>query len=117
MGSQFYHQIRGELDLAQRLDEDLLSLSRQRDDLAGLILGHASSGRTLKFVGKFGVSRSHLEAVLALYDPDSHRSLVRQTGTHPHVNAQPFLGMVLFCLGFPDQALALAREAVMFRCG
>jgi predicted ATPase len=90
----------------------LLGLSRQRDDVAGLILGHASSGRTLKFVGKFGSSRSHLEAVLALYDPNSHSSLVHQTGTHPHVNAQPFLAMVLFCLGFPDQAVAQSRAAI-----
>jgi hypothetical protein len=33
---------RGELDLAQRLNEELLRLSRQRNDLAGLILGHTS---------------------------------------------------------------------------
>jgi predicted ATPase len=111
-GQSFYHQIRGELDLAQRLDEDLLGLSRQRDDVAGLILGHASAGRTLKFVGKFGASRSHLEAVLALYDLNSHRSLVHQTGTHPHVNAQPFLGMFLFCLGFPDQGLSQSNIAI-----
>ena len=36
-----YHVVRGELDLAQRLDEDLLRLSRQRNDTAGLVLGHA----------------------------------------------------------------------------
>jgi hypothetical protein len=30
-------------DLAQRLDEDLLRLSRQRDDSAGLVVGHAGA--------------------------------------------------------------------------
>jgi predicted ATPase len=111
-GQSRYHVNRGELDVAQRLDEDLLRLSRERNDSAGLVLGHASSGRNLMFAGRFASSRSHLEEVLALYDPISHDSLVHQTGIYSHVNAQGLLGIVLFCLGFPDQALARSREAI-----
>jgi class 3 adenylate cyclase len=96
--------------LAQRLDEELLRLGNQRDDPAGL--GHFSSGRTLMHTGWFALSRSHLEEVLALYDRNSHRSLVHQVGVHPHVNAQAVLGIVLFCLGYPDQALARSNEAI-----
>jgi predicted ATPase len=62
--------------------------------------------------GKFASSRSHLDAALALYDPISHRSLVHQSGIHPHVNSQAILGIVLFCLGFPDQALAQSNAAI-----
>ena len=58
------------------------------------------------FAGEFASSRSHLEEALTLYDPISHRSLVRQAGIHPHVFSQAYLGNALFCLGFPDQALA-----------
>ncbi|HTA15734.1 MAG TPA: hypothetical protein VK781_12835, partial [Solirubrobacteraceae bacterium] len=39
-GQSRYHVYRGELDLALRLDDELLRLSRQRDDTAGLVLGH-----------------------------------------------------------------------------
>ena len=39
-GQSRYHAVRGELDLALRLDEDLLRLSRQRNDSGGLVLGH-----------------------------------------------------------------------------
>src|SRR5215469_3234626 len=94
------------------LDEDLLRLSRQRNDTAGLVLGHLSAGRNLMHGGRFGSSRSHLEEVLALYDPASHRSLVHQVGFYPHVNSQMFLRIVLFCLGFPDRALALSNAAL-----
>jgi class 3 adenylate cyclase/predicted ATPase len=111
-GQSRYHLYRGEIGLAQRLDEDLLRLSRQRDDPAGLVLGHLSSGRTLMFAGKFAASRSHLEEVLALYDPISHSSLVNQAGTHPPVAAQALLGIVLFCLGYSDQALAQSNAAI-----
>ncbi len=82
-GQSRYHTYRGELDLALRLDEDLLRLSRQRNDSAGLVLGHHSSGRNLMLAGRFASSRSHLEDVLALYDPISHRSLVHQAGIPP----------------------------------
>ena len=107
-----YHMYRGQLDMAQCLNEDLMRLSRQRNDHAGLVLGHASSGGNLSFAGKFASSRRHLEEVLALYDPISCGSLVHQVGFHPHVNSQAYLGIVLFGLGFPDQALTQFRGAI-----
>src|SRR6516162_5146331 len=55
-----YLLFRGELDLALGLDKDLLRLSQERNDAAGLIQGHFSIGRTLMFTGRFGSSRSHL---------------------------------------------------------
>jgi len=111
-GQSRYHMYRGEFDLAQRLAEDLLRLSGQRNDPAGLVLGHCSSGRNLSRVGSFASSRSHLEEALALYDPVSRRVLVREAGVDPQVLSQAFLGIVLFCLGYPDQALAQSRAAI-----
>src|ERR1700721_396906 len=64
------------------------------------------------FAGSFASSRSHLETVLARYDPNSHHSLVRQTGVHPQLAAQAALAIVLFCLGFPDQSLAQSNKAI-----
>jgi len=94
------------------LDEDLLRLSRQRNDSAGLVLGRYSSGRTLMLAGSFASSRSHLEEVLALYDPISHCSLVHQVGIHPQVISQAHLGIILLCLGCPDQARAWSNAAI-----
>jgi predicted ATPase len=111
-GQSRYHVHRGELDLAQRLDEDLLRLSRQRNNSAGLVLGHLSSGMTLRILGRLASSRSHLEELLALYDPISHSSLVDQAGIHPQNNAQSSLAIVLFSLGYPDQALSRCDAAI-----
>jgi predicted ATPase len=107
-----YHMGRGELDLALRLDEDLLRLSHERNDSAGLVLGHESFGRDLMLVGRFALSRSHFEEAIALYNPNSHRSLSHQVGSHPRVGSQAYLAIVLFCLGFPDQALAQSSAAI-----
>ena len=67
-GQSRYHAARGELDLAMRLDEALLRLSRQHNDSVGLVLSHYSSGRNLMLAGRFALSRWHLEAGLALYE-------------------------------------------------
>ena len=45
-------------------------------------------------------------------DPISHRSLIHQAGEAPQVNSQALLGIVLFCLGYPNQALARSRAAI-----
>ncbi len=106
------YQSRGELDLALRSDEDLLRLSRQRDDPAGLVVGHLSSARTLIYAGNFAACRSHLEAVLALYVPISHRSRVQQAEIHPQITSRAYLGHVLFFLGFPNKGLAQSNAAI-----
>jgi len=111
-GQSFHHVVRAEFDLAERCDENLLRLSHQRNDTAGLVLGHHSSGRTLFYRGRFASSRSHQEEALTLYDPMSQRLLVDQAGFGPRVGVLGFLGLALFCLGFPDQALAQSNAAV-----
>jgi predicted ATPase len=103
---------RGEMDMALRLDEDLLQVSRQRNDSRGLVLAHQSCGTGYGLRGRFALSRSFLETVLSLYDAESHHSLGPQTGSHPQVVAQAYLGFVLLCLGFPDQALVRSNAAI-----
>ena len=111
-GQSLHHTFLGEIGLAQRLDEDLLRLSRERHDSAGIVLGHDCSGRDLLIAGSFASSRSHFEEVIALYDPISHGSLVHQTGSYPQVISQGYLAIALFCLGFPEQALARSNTAI-----
>jgi predicted ATPase len=89
-----------------------MRVSRRRSDVAGLILGHTSLGRNLFLGGRFASSRSHLEGALTLYDPIFHRSFGYQVGNDPSVNSLGYLGIVLFCLGFPDQAIARSNAAI-----
>ena len=111
-GQSIYYAIRGQFELALRMDGDLLRLSRQHNDPARLVLAHYSSGRTLMFTGSLSSSRSHLEKALALYDAATHGSLVDQAGVDPCSNALAVLGSVLFCLGYPDQASVRSNAAI-----
>jgi predicted ATPase len=111
-GQSLHHAYCGELDLAQRLDEDLLRLSRRRNDTAGLVLSHLALGRNQFIGGRLASSRSYLEETVALYDETSHRSLVHQIGFPPREVARAYLGFVLFCLGLPEQALTHSNDAI-----
>jgi class 3 adenylate cyclase/predicted ATPase len=111
-GQSRYHLVRGEIDLALRLDQELLHLSRHQKHSAGLVLSHLSSGRTLMFAGRFAASRLHLEETLTLCEPNSYQLLSHQAGIHPHVSSQAYLGFILFCLGYPDQAFARSNAAI-----
>jgi predicted ATPase len=111
-GQSIYYMMRGELDLALRVDEDLLRLSRQRSDFAGIALGRVAYGRDLMYAGRFASSRSHLEKALGLLDPVSDHSLVDQAGVYPLVTTQATLEYVLFFLGYPDQALVQSKAAI-----
>src|SRR5262249_37745340 len=84
----------------------------QRNDTGGLVLGHNACGYSMMFLGSFILSRSHLDAVLAFHDTASHRALVPQAGIHPQGASQSLLGIVLFCLGFPDRAMVRSRAAL-----
>jgi class 3 adenylate cyclase/predicted ATPase len=111
-GQSRYYMDRGELDRAQLIAEELSRLGRQRNDSAGLLLGCFATGQNLMFAGKFTSSRSFLEEVQAIYDPVSHGSVVHQIGPHPHVGARVYLAKVMFCLGYPDYALASCNAAI-----
>jgi hypothetical protein len=105
-GQSSYHAFRGEFDRAQFFAEDLLRLSRQRNDSGGLVLGHLTSGRTLMFTGRFAQSQSHLEEVLALYDPTSHHSLAHHAGFHPTWHHRRIWGLSFSVSAFQHGRLA-----------
>jgi predicted ATPase len=111
-GQSRYYALRGKFDQAQSLADDLLRFSGQRNDPAGLVLGHYCSGRNLMYMGNFVRSQLHLETVLVLYDSVAHGSLVRQTGTNPQTASRGILGIDMLILGYPDHALACSASAI-----
>jgi DNA-binding winged helix-turn-helix (wHTH) protein/tetratricopeptide (TPR) repeat protein len=112
-GQSRNHAYCGELNAALRIDEDLLRLSWNRNDYSGLILGHASSGRTLMLLGRFSSSFAHFNEVLGLLNSVRSRTLVDQIAFHLEVVVQAYLGIVLYCRGFPHQALMRAKSSIV----
>ena len=73
---------------------------------------HHSAWTTCLFGGEPALGREHCEAGRRLYDIEAHRSHRLLFGGHdPGVCARMLSGQVEWVLGFPDAALATAREA------
>jgi predicted ATPase len=77
----------------------------------------AQLGVALFSLGEFALARAQFEEMLALYEPEQHRNLTFLYAQNPRVTALSWLPLILFALGYPEQAfgqfkktLAEARE-------
>jgi adenylate cyclase len=76
------------------------------------MLGQWSLGAALFHLGELEVGHAHLARGLELYDPSFHKPRVWETGIDPGIFCRCELSRTLTLLGYPDQGLACAKEAV-----
>jgi class 3 adenylate cyclase len=103
----------GNVAAGRPLSSKLLALTAAATTDSGLRLqAHHSAWTTCLFGGEPAVGREHCEAGRRLYDIEAHRSHRLLFGGHdPGICARQISGQVEWVLGFPDTALATAREA------
>ena len=111
-GLWLVYLLRGELQTARALAEQLLRLARNGQDSSLLLLAHFALGDVLFWLGELVPAREHLEQGIALYDFHSHRSLAFLYGVDPGVYCLSQLVWDLWPLGYPDQALKRSQEAI-----
>jgi tetratricopeptide (TPR) repeat protein len=99
------------LRAARELGEQLLGLAQREQDPALLVVAYRAVGSTLFHLGEFGAAQVHLEQSLALYDAQRHHSLVLLYGIEPGVFSLSYAALVLWHLGYPDQALQKSDAA------
>ena len=104
--------VRPEFQTARELGEQLLSLGQNASDPTLLLQAHWVLGVTLLFMGAFAPAREHLEHVLALYNPQQHRSYTLLYGQDPGATSLYYGALALWYLGYPDQALQRGQQAV-----
>ena len=110
-----FHYFRAQLQPAEDIARQLVTLSDTLGDPFFVFEAHRASAATLVEQGQFEKTLEHLEQVSALYDTNRrHESL---TGQSPRVVAECIAARALWALGFPDaalqrveRALSLARE-------
>ena len=75
-------------------------------------MAHWTVGLALAYCDERAAGRSHLEKTEAFYDPQQHAVLAHVFGLDPGVAVRVHLGWILSYLGYLDQGLAKAEEAV-----
>jgi class 3 adenylate cyclase/predicted ATPase len=108
---QFY-MVGGELPAARELAEELLGLAQNSADSTLLLLATRSLATTVFLQGEIVRCRDLTEEGLALYDRLQHGSLGLRYGHDPGVAHGLYSAWALWLLGYPEQALLRATEAV-----
>jgi predicted ATPase len=91
--------------------EELSALSERLGDAGGRQLGEAGIGASLMHLGLFAEARPHFERALAI-DPANEREWAFRYGQSGRVVALSYLSLNQLLLGFADQAVDLAEQAV-----
>ena len=107
-----YYHVRAELQTAQALGEQLLTLAQQAQDSAMLLAAHRALGTTLMYLGAVALAHMHFTQGIALYDTQQHRTSAFLYGEDAGVICHSYAAWTLWILGYPDQGLARSQEAV-----
>ncbi len=117
-GLWLVYLLRGELRTAYELAEQFLRRAQSVHDPALPVYGHYALGDTWFWMGEFVLATEHFEMALSLYVPERHRSLVfLYGGIDPGVACGTYAAFTMWQLGYPDQALKRANEALALAQG
>src|SRR5262249_34552996 len=110
VGLGVFYRLRAELQTARQLEEQCLSLAQRVQDPGLLVQAHISLGETLFWLGELTSAGVHFERGAALCDPHQVRPAWVWADHRVSCLSEPAL--LLWYLGYPDQALMKSREAL-----
>ncbi len=110
-GLRRFHIVRGEFLRAHELGEQLLGLAQQEQDPTLLAEAYWLLSYTLITQGKFGAAQAHLERGKTFYDSQPHSSPAFFSTVDSKLIALANEALVLWYLGYPDQALQKSATA------
>jgi class 3 adenylate cyclase/tetratricopeptide (TPR) repeat protein len=104
----FVHAALGE---AQALAEDLVNTAGTLDDSVYKVLAHEALGFTLFARGQFAAAHAALQRSISMCEDSKAAVYLDLSAQDPRVHVRLYDGMVLWLLGYPDQALRICAEA------
>ncbi|TMJ78985.1 MAG: adenylate/guanylate cyclase domain-containing protein, partial [Alphaproteobacteria bacterium] len=103
--------VRAALGEAQVLADQLVNTAENVDDLVYKVLAHEALGFTLFARGKFAAAHAALERSISMCEDSKAAAYLDLSAQDPRVHVRLYDGMVLWLLGYPDQALRICAEA------
>jgi predicted ATPase len=112
-GLWLMNNFRGRQQTARELGERLLAVAERERDTSLLLQAHHALWTTFFSLGELAPAQGHLEQGFTLYNPQQHRHHASLYGGHdPGVCCGSHAARVLWLLGYPDQAIKKAQDAV-----
>lgn len=110
-GKYIFHFVRGDYGAMQSLAAEARLAAERTKDMALELAAHRLAALTAMHAGDFLTARAEFETILSRYDPDAHRPAPVHYVHDPKASALPYLAIVLWILGYPDQALKTSHAA------
>ncbi|TPI72545.1 hypothetical protein FJ423_27140 [Mesorhizobium sp. B2-8-9] len=111
-GLQSYYQVRGPVQVAREIGEQLLEVADRGDDRSIRVEARRALGWCLFCLGEFPASRRQLEAALGGYDRASSRRNILTYGSDAGVAGLANLAWLEWCAGSSEYAVERSREAI-----
>jgi class 3 adenylate cyclase/predicted ATPase len=100
-------------DVVRELSSQFLALAEKQGASIPLVVGHRLMGVSLAWTGDIAGGRAHYDQGVKVYDPAVHRPLATGFGLQDAgVSILCHRSMALWLLGYPDAALAGAKQAL-----
>jgi class 3 adenylate cyclase/tetratricopeptide (TPR) repeat protein len=106
--------VRPSLGEAQALAEHLLNTAENVHDSVYKALAHQALGFTLFAQGKFAAAHAELERSISMCEDSRAAAYLDLSAQDPRVHVRLYDGIVLWFLGYPDQALRICAEARLY---
>jgi class 3 adenylate cyclase/predicted ATPase len=103
---------RGATQKARELGEQLLALAQRQNDSVLLQEAHWALGQTFYYLGELNATRRHLEQSSAFYTPKPLTSQTSRDQAGTQIACLFYTDLVLWMLGYPDQALRASHDAL-----
>jgi len=103
-GLFYLHMVRGELQRAREVGEELLDLAQRLQDPELFVVAHRAQGGASFWQGELGMAHADVQQALALYDPQQMRDHAVRYGQDSGVSCRTFGTVTLWLLGYPEQA-------------
>jgi predicted ATPase len=107
-----FHWLRAEHIAGFELTKQMMTLAQKSEDSLMLALTHFVKGALSFNMGKLCSAKEHLEKMNAFYNPTEHSHLAFIYGQDPGQISGSNTSCVLWCLGYPDQALQQSQKAL-----
>lgn len=107
-----FYQVRGKHLKAHEMANQILEIAENGEDSNLMLVAHWMLGLTHTHLGQLSPAKEHLEHVLNDYDSSQDDSLTYIYGQNPWVTCMNYLALVLWMMGYLDQALEKCDEAI-----
>jgi class 3 adenylate cyclase/predicted ATPase len=111
-GQWMFHLLRGEYGTTRERADEMLALGERSGQATPVAEGHLDRGLVHMYLGEFELARDHLAEAVARYQKPTHADHIYEAQGDTGVGALAYLAVVLWNLGYPDEAQECSDESL-----